>query len=495
MGISEGTVQPVPGLLGMRGDLRIWDGKIVQLHQILVQPLAVGLAGGVVFLDLVIVQHLPLLRIDQEHPAGTQTVLLHDMGLVQIQHAHFGSQDQPVVVHEIVPGGPQTVAVQHRPHLLPVGEEDSRRAVPGFHHGGIVPVEIPLLHAEGLIVLPGLRDADHHGQRKIHAVHHQKLDGVVQHGGIRSFRIHHGKDPVHVPPQCGRGHGLLTGQHAVHVAADGIDLSVVEDEAVGVCPFPAGGGIGGEAGMHHGNGGSVLFRLQIRIEPAQLSHQEQSLVHDGTAGHAHHIGVVVGLLKLTAGHVQFPVKGQSRGSVCRSADKALLDHRHARQCRRSQDLRADGHITPSQKGHPLFLQDDFQHLSGLSSLQGIRGEKEHAHGVVSGLAQIQPLCACRVPEEFMADLQQNPHAVAGLSQGILAGTVLQTLHDLQGVVHGLMGLFPVDVHHGTDAAGIPLIDGAVSQPLFLRHHGFIPRFPDVLPSRKNWRRGCSIFFP
>ena len=116
VGISEGTVQPVPGLLGMRGDLRIWDGQIVQLHQILVQPLAVGLAGGVVFLDLVIVQHLPLLRIDQEHPAGTQTVLLHDMGLVQIQHAHFGSQDQPVVVHEIVPGGPQTVAVQHGSH-------------------------------------------------------------------------------------------------------------------------------------------------------------------------------------------------------------------------------------------------------------------------------------------------------------------------------------------------------------------------------------------
>ncbi|MBQ1765997.1 MAG: hypothetical protein IIZ92_24310, partial [Aquincola sp.] len=32
-----------------------------------------------------------------------------------------------------------------------------------------------------------------------------------------------------------------------------------------------------------------------------------------------------------------------------------------------------------------------------------------------------------------------------------------------GVIHGLMALSAADIHHRSDAAGIPLVDGPVSQ--------------------------------
>ena len=54
----------------------------------------------------------------------------------------------------------------------------------------------------------------------------------------------------------------------------------------------------------------------------------------------------------------------------------------------------------------------------------------------------------------MGDLGQDPDTVAHLSGGVLAGSVLQLLHDMQGVIHDLMILTPVDIDDGPDAAGI-----------------------------------------
>ncbi len=56
---------------------------------------------------------------------------------------------------------------------------------------------------------------------------------------------------------------LLTGQHGIGVALDGVDLAVVQDEAVGVGAHPAGVGVGGEAAVHHADGGFIILVLQI----------------------------------------------------------------------------------------------------------------------------------------------------------------------------------------------------------------------------------------
>ena len=263
----------------------------------------------------------------------------------------------------------------------------------------------------------------------------------------------------------------------------------MQDEAVGMGTFPAGSGVGGKAGVHHGDGGGVFLRLQVRIEPPQLSHQEQPLVDDGAAGHAHHVGVVVGLFEFPSRHVQLPVEFQSGRRLRRAADEALLDGGHASQCRGAQDLRADGNVPPSQKLHPLFLQDDLQHLLGLAALQRFRGKEEHAHGVIPGTSQCDLQVGGGSGKEAVADLQKDPNAVSRLPEGILAGTVLQSLYDLQGVIHGLMALSAADIHHRSDAAGIPLVDGPVSQPLLVRHHVPVPLFPDAPGSATGGHAG------
>ena len=53
-------------------------------------------------------------------------------------------------------------------------------------------------------------------------------------------------------------------------------------------------------------------------------------------------------------------------------------------------------------------------------------------------------------------MQQYAYAVAYLSGGILTGPVLQPLHNGQGIVHHIVAGNAVDIHNGTDAAGIVL---------------------------------------
>jgi len=164
-----------------------------------------------------------------------------------VQHAHLGGQDKPVVVRKIPAAGPQTVAVQHGAQRVAVGIYYGRGAIPGLHHRGIIVVKVPLFRLHAPVVGPWLRHGHHHGLGQRYAVHHKELQRVVQHGGVGAGGIHHRQDLVHVVLHHGRAHGLLAGKHAVHVAADGIYLAVVHYIAVGVRPLPAGVGVGGKA--------------------------------------------------------------------------------------------------------------------------------------------------------------------------------------------------------------------------------------------------------
>ena len=56
----------------------------------------------------------------------------------------------------------------------------------------------------------------------------------------------------------------------------------------------------------------------------------------------------------------------------------------------------------------------------------------------------------------MRHLGQDSHAVAGLSFSVLSGTVLQVLHNLQGIFHGCPGFGSFDVYAGTNAAVVML---------------------------------------
>jgi hypothetical protein len=66
-------------------------GQVVQLDAEVLDPLLVRLAVGDVGLELLVVDHATLLEVDQEHLAGLQAPLAHDLVLGHRQHAGLRS--------------------------------------------------------------------------------------------------------------------------------------------------------------------------------------------------------------------------------------------------------------------------------------------------------------------------------------------------------------------------------------------------------------------
>ena len=64
------------------------------------------------------------------------------------------------------------------------------------------------------------------------------------------------------------------------------------------------------------------------------------------------------------------------------------------------------------------------------------------------------------------DLCQDPDSVSGFSFCILAGPMLQVLHDRKGVIHQTMALAAFHIDNGADPAVI-MLEGRIIKPLLL----------------------------
>ena len=230
----------------------------------------------------------------------------------------------------------------------------------------------------------------------------------------------------------------------------------MQDEPVGVGTHPAGVGVGRKAAVHHADGGFVILVLQVKVEQAQIVHQEHALVDDGAAGQAGHIGAVAGLLEHPADDVEPAVKINALAHTGRLFDEALPDGGHAVPGLLAHSIGVYRHPAPCQKLKPLLAGDQLKQLHGLCPQVLVLGEEEHADTVFPLVAQADVQLIGHLGKELVADLQHDAHAVAGLALGILTGAVLQTLHDAQGIADRLMALAALDVHHRADAAGIVL---------------------------------------
>ena len=69
VGIAKHFVQLIPHLLRMLRNLLIGDLQIFQIKKMLIQPLAVGTAAGIIFLALLIGNDPLLDRVDQQNAA------------------------------------------------------------------------------------------------------------------------------------------------------------------------------------------------------------------------------------------------------------------------------------------------------------------------------------------------------------------------------------------------------------------------------------------
>src|SRR5690606_17097814 len=107
-----------------------------------------------------------LLRVDEQHPARTKTVLIHNVFCRNFYRASFGAQNNMVVLRHVVTGWTKAVAVQYGADLRAVGEAHSSRAVPRLHQRAVVLVERFALLVHVLVAGPWLRNHHHRYMRQ-----------------------------------------------------------------------------------------------------------------------------------------------------------------------------------------------------------------------------------------------------------------------------------------------------------------------------------------
>ena len=87
----------------------------------------------------------------------------------------------------------------------------------------------------------------HHRLGKGTPIHHHKLDGVVEHGGVRTIGVDYGKYLRKVVAKHLRGKVTLAGSHPILVSLDGVDFAIMDDQAIGMRPPPRRKGVGAKA--------------------------------------------------------------------------------------------------------------------------------------------------------------------------------------------------------------------------------------------------------
>ena len=210
-------------------------------------PLAVGLGGGDLALDLLVLDDPASFEVDQEELARLQAAQALDLARRDVQQAGLRAQhDMPV--ERLDPAArPQAVAVERGTDHTPVGEGHRGGSVPGLHQAGVERIEALQMLRQVVPVPECLRD--HHHRRVLRGApgQHQQLEDVVEGRRVGVSGPHDREDLREVIAEQLAAQLALTGPHPVDVAHHRVDLAVVADHPVGVGQLPAGEGVGREA--------------------------------------------------------------------------------------------------------------------------------------------------------------------------------------------------------------------------------------------------------
>ena len=361
--VAEGLIELVALRLRIGIDAAVRDRQIAQAHEVLVEPLAVGLAGGVVFFALFVRDEASGDGVDQKHAARLKARFFDDLLRRDVQNADFGGKDQHVVARDVIARRTKPVAVQNRTNFVAVAEENGRGTVPRLHHRGVIAIKIALFARHVAVVRPRFRDRHHHRKRQIHTVHDEELDRVVEHGGVRPGGVDHGQNLVHIlAGHHGAGHGLLSGEHTIDVAADGVDLTVMKNEAVGMRTLPRRIRVRRKARVDKRDGALAIAALQVGIKAAKLIDQKHSFIYDRPARKRDDVGIHVALLEHAPRDVQPPIELEALFEILRPRDEALHNIRHAVARLVAENIRLGRHAPPSQKRQSFFFRNDLEHL-------------------------------------------------------------------------------------------------------------------------------------
>ena len=255
--------------------------EIAYPHQVGCEPVPIGLGGGEIRLELAVFEDALPLRIDDDHPSRRQPTEPADSLRRNVHRPRLGCDDYQVVGGDGEPRRAESVAIQARPDLFAVAEGDEGGSVPGLHERRVIAIEGAHLRRHVPVTLPGLRH--HHRQRvgERAAGVSQELQDIVEHPGIAAFFVDHRQHLHKVRPEFGRIKEVLAGAKRIQVPTQGVDLTVVGDESVGVGALPTREGIGAETLVRDRKRARNGFLPEIGIEAIDLPGQQQPLVDDG----------------------------------------------------------------------------------------------------------------------------------------------------------------------------------------------------------------------
>ncbi len=447
---------------------------VVELDAKVLDPLLVGLAVREIAFELLVVDHSPLIEVDQEHAARLQPPLAHDLRFGHRQHAGLGAHDHHVVVGDAVARRAQAVAIKRGTDLAAVGEHDRCGAVPRLHHRGVIFVERAAAVVHRAVVFPRL--GDHHHDRVADRVagHRQQFEAVVERGGVRLVREADRIELLQVRAQHRRGHHAFARAHPVVVALDGVDLAVVRDIAVRMRERPLGERVGREPLVHEAERRHATCVLQVAVVGADLIGEQQPLVDHGAAAHARHV-VLLAVRELQAldrgagglaDHVELALERVLHDHVIAAADEDLTKQRllgaHGRAHRHFGVYR---HVAPAEQ-HLAFGMNGALHLLLASQPRGVLlGQKDHADAVLAGCGQGHALLFHLLAVQRIGQLQQDagpvPHQVVGADRA----AVVEVFQNLQRLLHDRMALLALDVRDEADAARIVFVRRVVQAAL------------------------------
>ncbi len=209
------------------------------------QPLAVGTRGGKLLLEFAVVEDFAFLSVDEQDFAWLQTTFFLDFRRFEIDYSGLTCHHHHIVVGDEVACRAQTVTVEHSAGIAAVAEKQCGRAVPRLHKDGVIFVEGFQVLADRVLIVERLRYEHRHSVRQAESRHNEKFQHVVERCGVAHVRLDDRTDVLDVAERRRRQHAFSR-FHPCTVAADGVDLSVVCQEAEWLCEAPRRECVGAE---------------------------------------------------------------------------------------------------------------------------------------------------------------------------------------------------------------------------------------------------------
>ena len=164
----------------------------LKLYAVGVEPLAVRVLCGQLFLYLAVIVYLALLGIDEQDFSWLQPSLLGYVLWVEVHDSHLRCHHHHVVLGYGIACRAQTVTVEQTAGEASVAEEQGGGTVPRLHQDRVILVEGLQVFGYGVLVIEALWHHHRHGVWQRQAAHHEKLEHVVQRCRVAHARLYDG---------------------------------------------------------------------------------------------------------------------------------------------------------------------------------------------------------------------------------------------------------------------------------------------------------------